>query len=259
MRSFSVRASTAQALVCLAASAAGAQDATSARPALDLRAEYLGCPGVRGRYVVLIEPDRGGLVLSTREFPGGRRAGSAAAGRFQATVDGYGALDLALAPEGEIWVLPDPALDAGISGCLAFDKDRFTWASDLLTYVRYLAEALLVPAHRWDPAITSLAVGTRTVRLEVTRPGRDTAVLEGVEGGMLGYGSLTDPVRYFVLPTILDGQDTPVLVRILVNRDHAFEAGATTELATALVPADGTPVTTATDPVFTVRLLAVEP
>ncbi|MEZ5333128.1 MAG: hypothetical protein R2991_14015 [Thermoanaerobaculia bacterium] len=231
----------------------------ASRPAIDLKAEYLGCPGVRGRYVVLLEPGRGGVVLSGGEFPGAQRVGAAAGGRFQGAVSGYGTVDVALAPDGEIWALPDRTLDAGLSGCLAFDKDQFTWQSDLLTYVRYLADELLVPANRWDPAITSLAVGTRTVRLEVTRPGRDTAVLEGVEGGMLGYGATTDPVRYFVLPTVLGGAAPPVLARILINRGTAFEAGATTELATALVPADGTPVTTASDPVFTLRLLAIEP
>lgn len=243
----------------LAASVLLAQAAPATRPELDLRAEYLGCPGVRGRYVVLTDPGRGGLVLSAREFPGAHAIGSAAEGRLQATVPGYGAIDVALASDGEVWGLADRALDAELAGCLAFDKDQFTWASDLLTYVRYLAEELLAPAHRWDPAITSLSVGTRTVRLEVTRPGRDTATLEGVEGGMLGYGSLSDPVRYFVLPTVLGGADPPVLVRVLVNRGTAFEAGATTELATALVPADGTPVTTASDPAFTLALLAIEP
>lgn len=237
---------------------ATAQD-PAARPALDLRAEFLGCPGVRGRYVVLLEPGKGALVLSTAAFPGGRAAGSATGGRFQAAVAGYGAVDVALAPEGEVWALHGRGVDAGVTGCLAFDKDRFTWESDLLTYVRYLAEELLAPAHAWDPAITSLVVGTRTVRLEVTRPGRDMAVLEGVEGGMLGYGSLSDPVRYFVLPTVLGGPEPAVLARVLVNRGAAFEAGATTEIATALVPADGTPVTTPSDPAFSLRLLAIEP
>lgn len=244
----------ALACVCLAAHAQ-----ETLRPPLDLQAEYLGCPGVRGRYTVLLEPGRGGLVLSRSEFPGAKHVGVAAGGRLQAAVGGYGTLDVALAPDGDVWALPDRSLEAGLSGCLAFDKDQFTWKSDLLTYVRYLADELLVPANRWDPAITSLAVGTRTVRLEVTRPERDTAVLEGVEGGMLGYGATTDPVRYFVLPTVLGDSDPPVLARILVNRGTAFEAGATTELATALVPADGTSVTTASDPAFTLRLLAIEP
>jgi hypothetical protein len=251
------RVAVVAALASLAPMPAPAQDAD--RPALDLRAEYLGCPGVRGRYVALVEPGRGALVLSGHEFPGAAEAGSATGGRFQTTVAGYGAVDVALAPEGLIWALHDRALGADFAGCLAFDKDRFTWESDLLTYVRYLAEELLLPANRWDPAISSLAVGTRTVRLEVSRPGRDMAVLEGVEGGMLGYGSVSDPVRYFVLPTILGGADPAVLVRILVNRGSAFEPGATTELATALVPPDGTPVTAASDPVFTLRLLAIEP
>ncbi|MEZ5332509.1 MAG: hypothetical protein R2991_10755 [Thermoanaerobaculia bacterium] len=116
----------------------------------------------------------------------------------------YGTVDVALAPDGEIWALPDRTLDAGLSGCLAFDKDQFTWQSDpadLRALSGRRAPRSRQPLESPGDHVAGSGHPDRASRS--ARPGRDTAVIEGVEGGMLGYGATTDPVRYFVLPTVL--------------------------------------------------------
>jgi hypothetical protein len=190
--------------------------AAAQRPALEGSGD---CAGVTGRYLASLA---GGTatVLSAAEFPGGRAVSPA---------------DLGIpSPTGALWRMTVPGFVAQASGCLAFDKDRFTWPGDLATYVQYLVRELLVPAQQLDPALRTLTVRERTVRLEVQRAQQDTAVIAGPEGAMLGYGRLDDPERYFFLPVLLDDGDT-VLVRILRNQGAPFGEHATLALGVVLL------------------------
>ncbi|HUP22803.1 MAG TPA: hypothetical protein VNB06_07670 [Thermoanaerobaculia bacterium] len=216
------------------------------------------CAGVSGRYVVLLEPGRGGVVLSGARFPGARVAGRSADGTFAGTVAGFENVRLGLeatSPDGEVWALQDRSI-AEARGCLAFDKDRFTWESDLLTYVHYLVD-LLVEAQRLDPARSALWVGDRTVRLEVSRPGVDRATLVGPEGAMLGYGLASAPERFVFVPVPLGVRGETVLLRVLRSEGEAFGGKPMQHLGWALVHADED-ATTPTQPAFVVRLVSVE-
>lgn len=193
--------------------------ATAQRPSLDGAGP---CAGVSGRYLTALE---GGTatVLSAAEFPGGQPV----------SVDDVGVVS----PSGGLWRFRVPGFVAGASGCVAFDKDLFTWPGDLATYVQYLVRELLLPAQALDPMLATLAVRDRTVRLEVQRPERDTAVLVGPEGAMLGYGKLDDPERYFFLPVLL-GEGDSALVRILRNQGDPFGERATDAIGIALLRGD---------------------
>ena len=217
------------------------------------------CAGLSGRYVVLLEPKRGALVLSAARFPDARTIGRSAGGSFAGAVEGFGSVRLGLeaaAPDGEIWALRDRHL-GGAHGCIAFDKDRFTWSSDLLTYVRYLS-GLLAEAQRIDSARGGLWVGTRTVQLDVSRPGVDRATLSGPEGAMLGYGSLATPERWVFVPVPLGTRGDTVLLRVLRSEGDAFGGGKPMQHLGWTLARAGEDVTTATDPAFVVRLVAVE-
>jgi hypothetical protein len=231
--------------------------AAAQRPRLAIL-DDVECAGLSGRYVALLDPEHGGVVFSAASFPGGRAAGKTAGAAFTGSAGGFENVRLGLeagAPDGTIWALQDRHLTSA-RGCVAFDKDHFTWASDLLTYVRYLA-GLLTEAQRLDPARNGLWVGQRTVRLAVSRPGVDRATLAGPEGAMLGYGSSAAPERYVFVPVPLGARGETVLLRVLRSEGEAFGAKPMQHLGWALVRRDEA-VTTATEPAFVVQLLAVE-
>jgi hypothetical protein len=216
------------------------------------------CAGLSGRFVALVDFERGGLVLSAARFPGGRSAGRSQDGSFARAVAGFESVRLGLeagAPDGDIWFTTDPTLTQA-NGCVAFDKEHFTWESDLLTYTRYLA-GLLAEAQRIEPARTGLWVGERTVRLEVSRPGVDRATLAGPEGAMLGYGSLSAPERFVFVPVPLGAAGDRVLLRVLRSEGEAFGGKPMQHLGWTIVRR-GEDVKAATEPPFVVRLVAVE-
>lgn len=196
------------------------------------------CSGVSGSYLALIS---GGTatVLSGAPFPGGR-----ASNLRDDALSGH---------QAALWTMTISELPVEVGGCVAFDKDRFTWASDLATYVAYLVRDLLLPAQQLDPSYRILAIGQRTIQLEVARPGADTALLGGPEGAMLGYGRLADPERFFFLPVIV-GHEEALLVRIFRNRGEPFGERATEAIGRALVRR-GAVTSTDTVPAFELRWL----
>jgi len=189
-------------------------------------------------------------VLSAAPFPGSHAIDLSPEGRPPSTTDfppGVRLSGQALQVHG----LEGREVARGATGCIGFDKDQFTWASDLLTYVSYLA-GLLREAQRLDPAQRSLVVSDRTVKLEVSRPDGDFAVLTGVEGSMLGFGRPTDAVRYFFIPILLGPTGESVLIHVLRNEGATFGERATGHFAWVLVAGDEG-VSTATDPPLRIR------
>jgi hypothetical protein len=216
-------------LAVLLSTAAGA----ATRPAIDGSGD---CAGVSGRYLASLR-NGSATVVSAAPFPGGKPG---AAG------------DPAPSP-GTTWRTTIPGFAPEASGCVAFDKDLFTWPGDLATYVEYLIRELLLPAQQLDPELATLAVRDRTVRLAVERAQRDQAVLSGPEGAMLGYGALADEERYFFIVVLLGDGDT-ALVRILRNRGQPFGERATTPIGFALLRGDAW-VDSAAGPGFRLRRL----
>lgn len=240
------------ALASLAVPLAGAE-----RPRLAIL-DDVECAGLSGRYVALLDSERGAVVLSAAAFPGGKVAGKTSGSSFTSQVGGFDNVRLGLeagTPDGSVWALQDRSLQTA-RGCVAFDKDQFTWASDLLTYVRYLA-GLLAEAQRLDPARAGFWVGDRTVRLAVSRPGVDRATLAGPEGAMLGYGSAGAPERWVFVPVPLGASGDTVLLRVLRSEGEAMGAKPMQHLGSVLLRGDQE-VTTTTEPAFVVRVVAVE-
>jgi hypothetical protein len=210
-----------RAILCLLVLAGLLATAASAepRPAIEGTGD---CAGVFGRYLASLR-DGKATVISAAPFPGGQTADAATG-------------DSSPAP-GPIWRMMIPGFAPEPTGCVAFDKDLFTWPGDLATYVEYLLRELLLPAQQLDPTLRTLAVRDRTVRLAVERAHRDAAVLSGPEGAMLGYGSLDDEERYFFL-AVLPGDEDTMLVRILRNQGQAFGERATTPIGFVLLRGD---------------------
>lgn len=153
------------------------------RPRLVVR-DAGACGEVAGRYVALLEEHRG-LVVSAGAFPDGSPIGTARGGKLAGELRGYGRVELSVEPEDEVYGIAfEPAASPAPVGCVAFDKDRFTWASDLLTYVRYLADELLAAAQKIDPSRASLEVRDRKVRIEVSRPGQAKRTLARPREGL---------------------------------------------------------------------------
>lgn len=208
------------------------------------------CEPLTARFVALLDGDGSGVVLSGSAFPGAHRVAVSSTGLLVDGASTYPEARVYGASEGEIWLLRGRELGPA-RGCLGFDKDRFTWASDVLTYVSYLAQ-LLEQARTIDPSQSTLLVSGRRVELEVSRPGRDRALLRGVEGGMLGYGRKEDEVRYLFVPVLLGADGDTMLLQVLRNRGSAYGKLATESLAWVMV--DGSePVVVPTDPSFEVR------
>lgn len=208
------------------------------------------CPLVSARFVALLESDGGGVVLSAAPFPGSHAVDLSPDGRPLGILAGHPEL-LVSGVAGQVQVLRGSGLAAGARGCLGFDKDRFTWASDVLTYAQYLA-GLLREAQRLDPDERILVSSDRAVRLEVRRPDGAFALLEGTEGSMMGFGKKTDEVRTFFLPVLLGPAGEDTLVNVLRNRGAAFAAGATESIAWVLL-AGNEPATVPVEPPLEIR------
>lgn len=210
------------------------------------------CATVAARYVALLEDDGNVLVLSAAPFPGSHVVPLSEERALVEPISGHPEVGVS-GDAAQVHGLEGREISSGVSGCIGFDKDRFTWASDLLTYVSYLA-GLLREAQRLDPAQRSLVVSDRTVKIEVRRPGGDFAVLEGVEGSMLGFGRPTDAQRYFLVPVLLGPTGDAMLVHVLRNEGAAFGERATGHFAWVLLTGDEA-TSTATDPPLTIRRL----
>jgi hypothetical protein len=241
---------------CLAALGAGRTLGADGRPPLTI-AGVPGCEGTSGRYVAWLRGSEPGLVLSSETFPGARRVALDDRGGL-ADASVVPAPGLVVSGARDAWGLRVLAAPGTPEGCLGFDKDRFTWEGDLVSYVRYLG-GLLAAARDLDATVTTLEVRQRTVTLAVAEVGGPRRVrLQGPEGAMQGLGRWTDPVRHFFLPVLVGPGEGRVLVRILRNQGDAFGARSTEGLGWVLLSAGGEPAISTTEPAFEVRVVGIE-
>ncbi len=244
--------------VLLAAALAVPVTAQEGRLGLTGPAEITRCGEVpvTGRIVAFVAPGGALVVLGGAPFPGGQQLGSLApggeAGGDEIAVPGVGSVRLA--GRGPVWGLIDRTLGPGRPACLGFDKERFTWTSDLLTYVHWMAREVL-----WrlpEAAGRSLTVGDRRVTLEVSGPGLRAIELETVEGGTIGLSLPGSEARLLFMPLVLDADGGRVAVKILDPTGELFDAAPAAELA--FVEAGSTaPVPIGTAPPVALRLVSV--
>ncbi|HVS16712.1 MAG TPA: hypothetical protein VMV46_22595 [Thermoanaerobaculia bacterium] len=214
-----------------------------------------GCADISGRYVAWLRGSEVGLVASSAEFPAAQRVPLDERGALSAA-PGF-AQSLTVAGADVVWTLRLGAAPGAPEGCLAFDKDRFTWEGDLVSYVRYLG-GLLAAAQGLDPSVRTLSVRHRNVALEVGEAGGPKVRLEGPEAAMQGLGRWTDPVRHFFLPVLVGPGEERVLVRILRNQGDPFGARSTEGIGWVLLSPGGEPGISATEPAFELRVVGIE-
>ncbi len=235
--------------------------ADAQRPLLSIEADPASpCGGLEGRYLARLYASGTVIVLSGAEFPGGRNVGAVESGALRVEVDGHGGWTTEASPNGPLWGILDPVLPPTDPACLAFrHRDRFTWASDLLTYVRYWTGEVLPAIRALDPSVNRLEISNRTVHLEVEQvDARLGAVLTGVEAGMLGFGRIDDPERFLFVPVVLDEARRRVAVHVLRIRGAVFDERGTESLGWALADSSGASLTETT-PRFRLRVADIRP
>jgi hypothetical protein len=183
---------------------------TAAQPVrLTVSAPSVGCPGIRGTFVTLLDSQRGFLLLAGHAFPGARGP----------VVAKDNALSFRLS-EGSTWSVEHVEVDnpsarvwfaryrfrgTPTDGCVAFDREQFSSEGDLVSYVQWLVEMvyLRLPAEerRHTPAFL---VSNRLVRLRVER-GKEAALqLSGKEAAALAFRFPGDERTSLLVPYILD-------------------------------------------------------
>ncbi len=216
-------------------------------------AETAPCAPVSGRFVAFLAPDGALAVMAATSFPGARSWTTLAPSGGDVAVPGIGSLSIS--GSGQLWGLLDRTLAGnGRAACLAFDKDRFTWTSDLLTYVHWMLREVLLRLP--GPAAPALTVGSRQVTLEVGGPGVRPIQLTGVEGASLGLQLPGTGVRLLFMPLVLDGEGREVAVKVIDPAGELFDVEPARELGLVRLGTEA-PVPLATEPPITLRLVSV--
>ncbi len=182
---------------------------TAAQPIrVAVAAPALGCPGIRGAFVALLDAQRGFLLLAGRAFPGGRgpvvATDNALSFRLQEgstwTMDRVEVDN----PARRFWYARYPFRGTPTDGCVAFDRERFSSEGDLVSYVQWLVDAvyLKLPAEerRRTPAFL---VSDRLVRLRVERDGA-ALQLAGKEAAAMAFRFPGDERTSLLVPYVLD-------------------------------------------------------
>lgn len=201
------------------------------RPEIVVADAASGCPSVAGSFVVLLDPGRGMLLLSGAPFPGGRVAGDARGGAMTLALGGgrEWALDRAGSSLGQtpLWAARYPFLAASGSGCVGFDRERWSSEGDLVTYARWLVEEIYLdmPAEerRRRP---DLRLGNRELSLRVEREGYGPVQLAGREGSTLACRYEDSGRIYLFLPFIVDESAGRVAVKVAATDGSYFDTSA---------------------------------
>ena len=221
------------ALLTTPALAGWAQDGL--RPEIVVADTASGCPSVAGAFVVLLDPSRGMLLLSGAPFPGGRAAGDARGSAMTLTLGGgrEWALDRAGSSIGQtpLWAARYPFLAAKGTGCVGFDRERWSSEGDLVTYARWLVEEVYLdmPAeerHRRP----DIRLADREVSLRVERDGYGPVHLHGKEGSTLACRYQDSERIYLFMPFILDESSSRVAVKVASTDGAYFDTTAKTPI-----------------------------
>lgn len=242
----------------LIASAPMAEGADAdARPVLTVADASQGCPPISGSFVVLLDPERGMLLLSGAPFPGGRRVGEADGRALRVQLGGSPWTVAAVGVDGGtggVWADIVPFRGRRIPGCVAFDRDRFSSEGDLASYVIWLVEHVYAELPEEVRArYPAFRLSDREVRLEVEPEGFGALQLAGREGSTLAFRMPGDGRTFVLLPFIVGESGSRVVVRAFATDGEYFSSAEKVPLG-AVVLADGEPASLG-DPPFEIRLL----
>jgi len=247
---FGVAIGTGTASIALAGSG-------EARPTLTIADASQGCPPIAGSFVALLDPGRGMLLLSGAPFPGGQRVGEVNGRPLHARVGG-GAWSVAAVGmdggSGAVWGDVVPFRNGGVSGCVAFDRDRFSSEGDLASYLMWLVDHVYAELpEEVRVRYPAFRLANREVRLRVSPDGHPPLTLAGREGSSLAFRVPGDSRTYVLLPFIVGDAGSRVVVRVSSTEGEYFSAADKVAVGTVVVT--GEEPAMLGDPPFEIRLL----
>jgi hypothetical protein len=231
--------------------------AASGRPKLLVSAPASGCPAIDGAFVVLLDPQRGMLLLSGAEFLGGHRVGQASGAALRVALPRSGAWELSRAgsPTGpvEMWGAAYRARTDGVGGCVAFDREQFSSEGDLVTYAQWLVNEvyLKLPTAERE-RFPALRLANRVVRLRLQPAGYQPVVLQDTEGATMALRVPGGPQTLLLRPFVLDETTERVAIELSITDEPYWQTAKKRPLG-FVVASVAQPATLA-DPAMTIQV-----
>jgi hypothetical protein len=233
------------------------------RPNLTVSAPAFGCPAIEGSFVALLEPERGILLLSGAEFPGGRAVGQASGAALAVALPGRGVWELSSvgtsAGPNTLWGAAYRVPVGGVSGCVAFDRQQFSSEGDLVSYTQWLVNDVYLRLPKVErETFPALRLADRTVRLRLQFPGYGPVTLQDREGATMAVRVPGGPQTLLVRPFVLDETTARFAIDLSITdqpywlsapkRPLGFVVASPAQPATLAEPALTIQVETASEP-----------
>ena len=231
--------------------------AAGERPKLVVSAPAFGCPAIEGTFVVLLDPERGMLLLSGAEFLGGHRVGQANGEVFQVALPRSGAWELSRvgSPAGpvEMWGAAYRARTDGVGGCVAFDREQFSSEGDLVSYAQWLVNEVYLKLPKAErESFPALRLANRVVRLRLRPAGYQPVVLQGTEGATMALRVPGGPQTLLLRPYVLDETTGRVAIELSITDQPYWQTAEKRPLG-FVVASVAQPATLA-DPAMTIQV-----
>jgi len=198
------------------------------RPEIVVADAASGCPSVAGAFVAVLDPHRGLLLLSAAPFPGGHVVGDARGSSMTVLLPGMSpwVLDRAGSRDGQVtlWGARYPFLAKRGSGCVGFDKQRWSAEGDLVTYLRWLVEEIYLDLPALERSRRpDFSLSDRQLSLRVERTGHGPIRLRGKEGSTLACRWADSGRIYLFMPFVLDAPNDRIAVKVSYTDGEYFD------------------------------------
>jgi hypothetical protein len=206
---------------------------------------------------VLLDPERGLLLLSGAEFLGGHPVGQASGGAFRVSLPRSGAWELSRAgsPTGpvEMWGAAYRARTDGVGGCVAFDREQFSSEGDLVSYAQWLVDEVYLKLPKAErESFPALRLANRVVRLRLQPAGCQPVLLQGTEGATMALRVPGGPQTMLLRPYVLDETTGRVAIELSIT-DQPYWQTAEKRTLGFVVASAAEPATLA-DPAMTIQV-----
>jgi len=206
----------------------GEAAAAGGRPNLVVSVLAFGCPAIEGAFVVLLDPNRGMLLLSGAEFLGGHRVGQASGGALRVALPRSGAWELSRAgsPTGpvEMWGAAYRARTDGVGGCVAFDREQFSSEGDVVSYAQWLVNEVYLRLPKAErESFPALRLANRVVRLSLQPAGYQPVVLQVTEGATMVLRVPGSPQTLLLRPFVLDETTERVAIELSITDEPYWQ------------------------------------
>jgi hypothetical protein len=226
------------------------------RPALTVSAPAVGCPAIQGAFVALLDPERGMLLLSAAEFPGGHGVGQASGAALAVALPGRGAWELSSvgtsAGPGTVWGAAYRIPIGGL-GCVAFDRQQFSSEGDLVTYAQWLVNDVYLKLPKGErETFPALRISDRTVRLRLQLAGYGPVTLQDREGATMAVRVPGGPQTLLIRPFILDETTGRLAIELSITDQPYWQSAQKRPLG--FVVASPSQAATLADPALTIQV-----